>query len=176
MSAGELSSIALNAEVLVDGRVASSGIATFDCGGSCGARRWDQIAVDFCAFDSGELRYGSTSCRGPTGSCTADGFCLGGGCTFCQPGEKCGLARVPWSPSHGWLECVPAGAQADGEVCSISEEGFDDCAVDLHCYQGMCRIACDDECSSDSCFDTAACPGRYCTQIPLTSPRVGVCL
>lgn len=90
-------------------------------------------------------------------------------------GEKCGLARVPWSLSHGWLECVPEGTRRDGDACTVNADGFDDCAVDLHCYEGFCRTACDD-CEVGSCFNTPDCPGRSCAQLPLASPYVGVCL
>lgn len=175
VAASELPTLEIEVELLIDGRVSSSLTATFDCDRGCGESEWDRVSVSFCALESGELRYSSTSCSGPNSECTADGFCAAR-CGPCGVGEKCGLARVPWSNEHGWLACVPLGSRGNAEACSVSADGFDDCASSLHCYEGACRPACLHLCSTPTCPDTTDCPGASCTQIPLASPGVGVCL
>lgn len=130
VGSSQLGSLEIEVEALIEGRVSDRATATFDCS-TCFDSSWDRVSVSFCAFESGELRFAAITCRGPNGVCTGDGFCLGG-CGVCGVGEKCGLARVPWSPEHGWLACAPVGIKVNGEECSIDADGFDDCVSAHH--------------------------------------------
>jgi hypothetical protein len=132
---------------------------------------WSRVVTSYCAYATGELRLSAITCVGVGDSCDGDSFCdplcfaprLG-----CTADEKRGLARVPLSPSHGWLDRVSSGNQQEGATCTIDLEGLDDCAAGLHCQEGTCVRTC-------YLGDDDSAPDLTCTHVPGTSPNVGFC-
>ena len=156
-------------ENVVGGVVASTYLLRGDCEQDCGPYtawlRWDSL----CTYSSGELRVRGLGCEGPNAWCSGDAFCAPrcgrGGC----PGnERCGIDRVEAVPTHGWLDCVPIGARAEGESCTIDAAGIDDCGAQLYCLDGVCR---------QQCFIEEACDApTTCVHIDGMSPDVMACL
>jgi hypothetical protein len=172
--AGEAAAAGLfiDVENLVAGQVASAVSAPVDCDERCGPAVWSFVVASYCAYDSGELRLAGIGCSGSS-SCEGDAGCDPPcavpdlGC----PGEKCGLKRLPFDISRGWLQCVPAGPVGRFEACLVDADGVDDCKAGLHCVDGTCRTACDGYPPEGECA-----AGTTCTQVAGASPGATACL
>jgi hypothetical protein len=100
-----------------------------------------------CSGDDG----GSTldASAGPDSSESGCNVYLSTGCT---PEEKCTFVHA--EEGFGELTCSPAGPQAEGQPCTIDDQGQDDCAATLYCSAGECRGFCT--------IPTAPCSSGYC--------------
>jgi hypothetical protein len=167
---GAAAATALSVESLVDGQVAETELVDLDCDDACGQAEWSSFWAGYCAYGSRELRQSAFTCMGESGQCHLDSFCR----PRCSPdygcgdGSKCGLKRLPFDLTRGWLACVPAGSAGEGESCSIDSDGIDDCASGLHCEQGTCVYTC---ILSGNCP-----PPSTCQHVDAITPDIGACL
>lgn len=104
----------------------------------------------YCAFASGDLRYGLDHLVGSMGQSTGDGFCLPA-ClplgTDCGAGLRCTSRVVSTAPFASRLGCAPVGPKRLGESCTLIADpdgAYDDCGGGLLCVEGACRAVCTD--------------------------------
>lgn len=120
----------------------------------------------YCLYESGDIRFGSSETRSPTGVCVGDGFCLPA--CGCMPQERCTSRIASTSPFVSHLGCAPAGPRKVGESCTFiahPEGAYDDCGGGLLCVSGTCR----ELCTSDSTCTS-------CSYVEGHAPELRVCL
>jgi hypothetical protein len=120
------------------------------------------------AFDSGQLCWTDSSCKGPHAEGTTDIFCdqqicrpstAADGAGSCE--HRCGLALALDPPAALQVKCAPPGTKALGESCEFGEpasDNFDNCQNGTGCIAGACRAFCYLT-DKDRCSDH---PGTQC--------------
>lgn len=159
---------------MVDGLIVSREEARVECDDVCGERDYAVEKEYWKVYESGEVRHVTQFCDSVEGECVRESFeprCRRGTC----PGARCGIDRVAQLPSRGWLDCVPVGAGAAGDACSLDANGVDDCGSELHCIDGTCRVACEFRDTGSEIVDEGQCATGVCEHVVGMSSEVGVC-